>query len=429
MYRNFHTLAIIGSILFANLSAAGDTDWPQWRGPNRDGHAAPQELLQSWPPDGPKLIWSYEEAGAGYSTVSVADGRIYTMGEDEKSCFALCIDATDGTKIWKQSFSRPGAEGDYNRNFGYGPRSTPTVDGDRLFVFSETGTLASLDRASGKVLWKIDVVADHGGEIPVWGYSESPLVDGDRVLVTPGKSNFMIAVDRLTGKKIWNSKGVDTPAHYASIVQGTAGTTSYYVTASGPGLLAFDTKTGRSLFADIATGNDVAVIPTPIVIGDRLYHTSDYGAGNTLLKLSSAGAGTVTAETVYHEKRKTMRNKHGGVVLVDGTIYGFTQAFGGSWMAQDLETGELLWKEKIRPNTSGSICYADGHLYCYNDIDAAVNLVQPSRDGWISKGKLTLPKQTKIPRESGAIWSHPIVADGMLILRDHDLIFAFDIAK
>jgi len=415
--------------ILTSVSCADDADWPQWRGPNRDGHAAPQSLLQAWPDDGPTLKWRFDRAGLGYSSAAVVDRRIYTLGEDDESCFAICLSAINGTEIWKQSFSRRGADDDYNRNFGGGPRSIPTVAGEQVFCLSETGTLAALDRRTGLVQWKLDLVADYGGQIPNWGYSESPLVDGDRVLVTPGKSNFMIGLDRHTGRQVWGSQGADAVAHYVSSVKGSFAGTEYYVTASGPGLFGFAVAGGELLFSDTATGNQTAVIPTPLLIGNQIYHTSDYGAGNTLLKLTTAGEGTVRGDPVYHKSSKSMLNKHGGVVHVDGVIYGFSETQGGVWMAQELASGETLWTEKIRPNRSGSICYADGRLYCYNDKDATVYLVTPSRAGWQPQGQLTLPQQTGVPRKSGAIWAHPVVADGLLILRDHDLLFAFDISR
>ena len=298
-----------------------------------------------------------------------------------------------------------------------------------MFVLTDVGVAAALSKADGKLIWSVDLVDVYGGKIPTWGYSESPLVDGDRVIVTPGEANFMVGLDRKDGEKIWASQDVNAPAQYVSPIKATLENKSFYVTASKPGLFAFDVDSGKMLFSDASTGNGVAVIPTPIVSGYDLYHTSDYGAGNTLLKLRGEATAGVVANSVYHLDDKTMRNHHGGVVLVDGVIYGFTKANGGTWMAQDLATGETLWEEKIRRNRSGSIAYADGRLYCYNDEDGTLYLVEPNREGWESTGMLTLPQKTKLARDKGAIWAHPVIADGMLIIRDQDLIFAYDIAK
>ncbi len=413
---------------FCTCVFADDADWPQWRGNHRDGHAAPQALLSEWPEGGPKLRWTYDNAGRGYSSASVVEGRVYTMGARDGQCLVICLSADTGEPIWQTPLCRAGDKDDYSTGWGAGPRSTPTVDGEQIFVLSDIGVLAALS-TEGDLQWSTDLVADHGGEIPDWGYSESPLVDGNRVVVTPGGTNFMIAVNRNSGEKIWSSKGASDVAQYVSIMKGTVGSTTYYVTASKPGLLAFDASSGRQLFRNGATGNGIAVIPTPIVIENQIYHTSDYGAGNTLLTLTETGTGQLEAESVYHLSDKTMRNHHGGVVLLDGVIYGFSKANGGVWMAQDLQTGETLWEEKIRGNRSGSITLADGRLYCYNDKEGSVILVDPNSRGWSPKGKLTLPAQTELERGSGAIWTHPIVANQMLIVRDQDLIYAYDIAK
>ncbi|MGB7328096.1 MAG: PQQ-binding-like beta-propeller repeat protein [Rubripirellula sp.] len=415
-------------------SIAGDTDWPQWRGPNRDGHAAKQKLMGSWPAEGPEIKWQAENLGRGYSTAAVVDGRLFTLGSDATDCFAICLDATTGKLVWKTNVSRASNGDDYSHGWGGGPRSTPTVDGDQVFVLSDIGTLAAIEKATGKVQWQVDVVQSFGGKIPMWGYSESLLIDGDRVVVTPGESNFMIAVDRKDGSQVWQSKGSDSPAHYVSPIKASVGETDFYVTASKPGLLAFDCQSGDLVFSDESTGNGVAVIPTPIISGNYLYHTSDYGSGNTLLELKETkpdgeGQGGVDAVSVYHLSGKTMQNHHGGVVLVDGVIYGFTKANGGVWMAQDLATGETLWEEKTGRGGSGSIAYADGRLYCYYDKDGSLFLVDPNREGWKLAGQLKLPQQTNLPRGKGAIWAHPIIADGMLIIRDQDLMFAYDIAE
>ncbi|QDT02659.1 outer membrane biogenesis protein BamB [Rubripirellula lacrimiformis] len=423
-------LGCIGlSLAVAGRASAGERDWPQWRGLHRDGHAAPQQLMQTWPDDGPKLKWQSNELGRGYSTAAVVDGRLYTLGSDETGCFAICLDAASGTKIWKTPISRASNGDDYNHGWGGGPRGTPTVDGDQIFCLSDVGVVAAIEKSSGTVQWKVDLVETYGGRIPAWGYSESALVDGQRVIVTPGESNFMVGLDRNSGEKVWASQAVNAPAQYVSAIKATVGSSTFYVTASKPGMYAFDVESGRQAFSDASTGNSVAVIPTPIVQGNQIYHTSDYGAGNTLLNLTDAGQGSVDVETVYHLADKTMRNHHGGVVLVDGVIYGFTKANGGVWMAQDLQSGETLWEEKIRPNRSGSIAFADGRLYCYNDEDGSLFLVTPSRQGWQPNGKLELPRKTSLERNKGAIWAHPVIADGMLIIRDQDLVFAYDIAR
>ncbi len=425
---NRYILLSLSLLFFLEFAVAADTDWPQWRGPQRDGHAAPQSLLKQWPAGGPKLSWQADDIGRGYSAVSVADGMLYTIGTRNGNCYAICIDAGSGDLIWETIISRAGTGDDYNDGWGAGPRSTPTVSGDQVFVLSDIGVLAALDRISGNVQWSGDLVGDHGGEIPNWGYSESPLVDNDRVVVTPGGKNFMVAVDRRTGDKVWTSKGIDAAAQYVSVIRGTVGSKSFYLTASKSGLYAFDVVTGEKLFADPTTGNDIAVVPTPILSGPFLFHSSAYGAGNTLLKLTANGNG-IDVESVYHLSGKTMQNHHGGFVLLEGVIYGFTNTNRGNWMAQEMESGKTLWEHPARPNRSGSICYADGRLYCYNDKDGTVLLVEPNRQEFLPRGELTLPKQTSLDRGRGAIWTHPVIANQTLFVRDQNLIFAYDIAR
>ncbi|MGV3485248.1 MAG: PQQ-binding-like beta-propeller repeat protein [Planctomycetaceae bacterium] len=412
----------------SSWTLAEDADWPQWRGPNRDGHAATQSLLQEWPAGGPKMKWEFRETGIGYSAFSIVGDRLYTMGSKGHDCFTMCIDTAAGKLVWETITSRAAVEGDYAHGWGGGPRSTPTVDGEFVYSLSDVGVLACLQRNDGKLLWSVDYVNDFGGSIPKWGFSESVLIDGDRVIGTPGGTEFMVGLDKKTGKKVWATKEVQETAQYVSPMKHSIGNVSFYVNASKAGLIGVDATSGKALFRNAATGNEVAVIPTPIVTGDLLYHTSDYGAGNTLLQLTAGENGTVATQSVYHLSTKSMQNHHGGVVLVDGVIYGFTKSGGGEWMAQDLKSGETLWTEKLRPNRSGSISYADGRLYCYNDEDGSVILVEPSRDGWKKHGEMKLPEKTKIERGNGAIWAHPIIAGQTLYLRDQDLIFAFDIA-
>jgi outer membrane protein assembly factor BamB len=428
--KRFATLLVVAStLLVSSQSFAGEADWAQWRGPNRNGHAAPQNLMQSWPAGGPKPKWVFRAAGIGYSAFSIVNDRLYTMGAKGSDCLVICLDVKTGQPVWEKVISRAAADNDYAHGWGGGPRSTPTVDGEHLYALSDVGVLACLKIADGAVVWSVDFVNQYDGSIPKWGYSESVLVDGDRVIGTPGGKYFMVGFDKLTGKEVWTSDGVKEQAQYVSPVKHSVGETSFYVTASRAGLSAFDTKTGKLLFKDGATGNNVAVIPTPVVSGEWVYHTSAYDAGNTLLKLTASDNGTIAAESVYHLSTKSMQNHHGGTVLVDGVMYGFTKASGGQWMAQDLVSGETLWSQQLRPNRSGSVSYADGRLYCYNDEDGSVILVEPSREGWKKHGEMKLPEKTAIERGSGAIWAHPIIAAQTLFLRDQDLIFAFDLAR
>ncbi|QDS86978.1 outer membrane biogenesis protein BamB [Rosistilla ulvae] len=407
------------------------TDWPQWRGPHRDGKAAEQALLQQWPEGGPKLKWTFRDCGVGYSGFSIVGDQLFTMGLEEGQCYVIAVKPSDGSELWRTPIGPAAKEDAYLMGWGGGPRSTPTVDGDHLYALSDTGVLACLKTADGELVWKVSLVDDFGGSIPKWGYSESALIDGDRVIVTPGGKNFMIGLDKQTGKQIWGSEGIEAKAQYASVIKHTVDGITFYVTASNPGLIAVDATSGKQVFADTGTANGVAVIPTPIATGDFVYHTSAYDAGNTLVKLAKGDSGTLAVEPVYSlsKESKSMENHHGGVVLVDGVIYGFTKTNRGNWMAQDFQTGDTLWMESVGKTRSGSIAYADGRLYCYGDQDGSVVLAEPSRNGLVVKGKLVLPEQTDIDRGKGAIWAHPVIAGNTLFLRDQDLVFAFDLKR
>ncbi len=428
-FARISTLVYFTCLLGQTIAFAGEADWPQWRGPNRDGYAAEQSLLQQWPAGGPKLKWKFHEAGIGYSAFSIVDDRLYTMGTKGDQCFAICVDAKTGARIWETVISRAAADNDYAHGWGGGPRSTPTVSDGHAYVLTDVGVVACLQISDGTVVWSADFVNQYGGSIPKWGYSESVLVDGDRVVCTPGGPEFMIGLNKMTGEKVWSAVEFEETAQYVSPIKAKLGDVSFYVSACKSGVIGISADSGKILFKDSSTGNDVAVIPTPIVAGDRLYHTSDYGAGNTLLQLTALDGDNVSAGSVYHLSTKSMQNHHGGVVLVDGVIYGFTRAGRGAWMAQDFDSGETLWTKNGDANKSGSIAYADGRLYCFNDDDATLVLVEPSLDQWNAKGELKLPEQTEIPRGNGAIWAHPVIAGQTLYLRDQDLIFAYDIAR
>lgn len=417
-----------GAIVSLPRGLSQDSDWPQWRGPARDGNAAPQKLLRAWPETGPQLKWSYKTAGLGYSTPSVSNGRLYTIGQRGDDCIAICLDATNGNELWVQRIDRGTKKEDYLTEWGGGPRSSPVIDRDLGYFLSDLGELACLKTSDGSKVWSIHFANDLGGKVPQWGYSESVLIDGDRVVGTPGGANFMVAFDKKSGERLWTSKGFEDGAQYVSIMKAQVGQIPIYITASKKGLVAFHAETGDLQFTSPKTGNNVAVIPTPIIVGDEVYHSSAYKAGNTLLKLKASN-GKVDMEQIYHFDKESMENHHGGYVLHEGTIFGFSNALRGVWMAQDRKSGQVLWSKKVGNGRSGSIAMADGLLYCYDDADGICYLVEPSKEGWKELGQVKLPEQTAADRGRGAIWAHPIIANQTLLIRDQELIYAFDVAR
>ena len=405
---------------------SADGDWKQFRGPNRDGRAAPQALLKSWPESGPKLAWSFENAGIGYSSVSVENELLFTMGKREQESQLICLNSKNGKEIWSASLGRGTKSDDYLTGWGDGPRSTPTIDGEFVYALSDVGDLGCFQKVSGKKVWAVNLVSDLGGSIPKWGYSESVLIDGDRLIVTPGGKSLLVGLDRKTGAKIWSSK-FGAGAQYVSVVKHEFGGVPVYLTACDSGLVGIHCESGDMLFQNGATGNGVAVIPSPIVSGDIVYHSSAYKAGNAAVRITVAG-GKLEAKQIYHETKENMENHHGGYVLENNAILGFSKSLRGVWMAQDLPTGKVLWSKRIGNGTSGSIAIADGLIYCYDDRDGICYLAKASRTGWETLGQVALPAQTASDRKQGAIWAHPVIADQKLIIRDQERIYAFDIA-
>jgi outer membrane protein assembly factor BamB len=421
------SLAAIVLLLPHGATFAEDGDWSQWRGPNRDGYAAKQSLLKAWPEEGPNLVWSFDAAGLGYSSVAVVGDDLFTMGKRDQNNLLLCMDAKTGKEKWASLLGPAASSDSYLTGWGDGPRCTPTVHGDLVFALCDLGSFGCFRRSDGEKVWSVHLVNDLGGSVPKWGYSESALIDGDRVMITPGGSSYMVGLDINTGKKTWTTE-FSEGANYVSIIKHTFEGVPVYLSACRQGLVGIHCETGELLFKNDATKNDIAVIGTPIVSENVVYHSAAYGSGNSATKVMMVD-GKLEASKMYHNPKESMANHHGGNILKDGAIFGFSKDLRGVWMAQDLETGKVLWSKKIGRATSGSIACADGLLYCYDDQDGICYLVMPDRSGWKELGKVKLPETTSTERNKGAIWAHPVIAKQMLLIRDQEKIFAFDIAS
>ncbi len=415
----------INGVYGANWIA--EEDWPQWRGPHRDGHAAPQPLLQEWPDGGPKLSWSFSNAGTGYSEVSVVGDKLFTLGRRGAENLLICLDADRGTEIWTAVLGRGATSNDYSTGWGDGPRSSATIEGEFVYALSDIGDLGCFQKSDGKTVWSVNLVTDFGGGIPQWGYSESVLIDGDRVIVTPGGSNFLIGLDKKSGKKIWSSEFA-SGAQYCSVLKHSFEGVPVYLTACEKGLVGIHCETGKLLFLNDKTGNGTAVVSTAVVSGDLVYHSSAYKAGNVALRIT-VDQGVLRAEQVYHQSKESMENHHGGYFLNEGAIIGFSKSLRGVWMAQDLATGRVLWSKKVGKSSSGSIAFADGLAYCFDDQEGVCVLAQVTRSGFKQVGQLTIPEQTALDRKQGAIWTHPVIANRKLFIRDQEKIFAYAIAR
>lgn len=397
--------------------------WPQWGGVNRDHKSQETGLLQSWPAGGPKLLATFKDVGMGYSSLAVSEGKLYSLGMADGKNFAFCLDVGTGKEIWRQETGA--STGEYNTGWGGGPRSTPTVLTDRVVVLDDAGNCCTLDKSSGKLLWQTNLIKDHGGKMPKWGFSESPLVDGDRVVVCPGGPGFLIALDLNTGKKVLSSTGYDADPHYVSVIKHNVDGVDCYTTACGKGLVSFAVDDGRTLWINGSTGAGTATIPTPIIQGNYVYHTAGYGVGCVLMKLTSPDKKSVTAEQVYANKNQI--NHHGGVILVDDKIFGMKSRAG--WVVHGLMDGEVKWEGRVDKEAGASVAYADGRIYVYGEKSGNCYLLDPKSDAWSVKGELTIPAKSSLNRGQGQVWSHPVVAEGKLFLRDLDLIYVYDVKK
>jgi outer membrane protein assembly factor BamB len=413
-------LGVVGALTLA-IGASGasedrpsSNDWPQWRGPNRDGHSPDVGLLKTWPAGGPRLVWKATDMGLGYATVSVVGERLFTMGDKGDANYLIALNRADGKPLWTTKVGRAGAPG-----WGgfAGPRASPTVDHDLVFVVGQYGEVLCAEAATGRELWRKDYVKDFGGKLPEWGYSAMPLVDGQQVVFAPGGNRGdLVALDKKTGELLWQSKELTDSIHYSSTIVAQIGGVRQYVQltdASVAGLAATD---GRLLWRAPRKGV-TAVVPTPICHDGYVYVASGYGVGCNLFKITASG-GKFSAEEVY--ANKVMTNHHGGVVLVGSHLYGF--ADGKGWTCQDFLTGKAVWQEKSKLG-KGSLVYADGMLYLRAEAKrGTVALIEATPDGYREKGRFDQPDRSEMNS-----WPHPVVIAGRLYLRDQDLLLCYDV--
>ena len=368
--------------------------------------SAEKNLLKSWPQGGPPLAWKTGGAGEGYSSFAVAGGRMFTLGARGDREYVVALDAATGKRLWEVDHGRR-----FTNDRGDGPRSTPTVDGGRLYVFGASGDLTSLDPASGKIGWTVNVIRDFGGQNLRWGFSESPLVSGDRIIVSPGGSGSgIVAVNKANGKLLWKTEG-DT-AGYSSAVLHEVGGVRQAIVFTGQRALGLDIANGRVLWSYDRVANRVANIATPIARGNHVFLSSDYGTGAALLELTPS-AGALSAREVYFTRE--MRNHHASSVLIGDYLYGFSSAI---LTAMKFDTGEVAWRD--RSVGKGSLVFADERLYLFSERGVAA-LVEATPAGYREHGRLTL--------ETGSLptWTHPVVANGRLLLRDQDTVYAYDV--
>lgn len=397
-------MAVVAVLGAAALDAA---DWPQWQGPDRTRISKETGLLKEWPAGGPRLVWTAQGLGAGFGSMAVAGDRVFVQGMRGKQSVVIALNRADGKEVWSKALGAP-----QTNDRGPGPRGTPTVDGDRIYVLTENGDLACV-KTDGTMVWQRNILKDFGGSQIRWLISESPLVDGAHVVVTPGGPGAgMVKLDKMTGKTVWTSKDLSDTAGYSSIVAADVQGVRTYMTftaSAGVGVRASD---GKLMFRYTEAANRTANIATPIYADNKVFFTSAYGTGGGLLNLTVQN-GEVAATEAYFTRE--MRNHHGGVVLVDGYLYGYSDAI---LTCLEFTTGKMMWRD--RSVGKGTVTYADGHLYLQSENNI-VGLAEATPSGYREKGRF------EIPDKGLPSWAHPVISDGRLYVRNQDTLLVYDI--
>lgn len=420
----------VWSCLFALCSmvtVVSAADWPQWRGPERTGLSTDVGLLKDWNAKPPKLLWTAEGLGSGYASVAVVGGRTYTTGNLAEAQAVICIDDS-GKVAWSRKVTDvlPSHQRD-------GARSTPSIDGDRLYAIASSGKIVCLKIADGSEVWSRDFKDWNGRMMSGWGFSESPLVDGNLVLCTPGASDAtIVALDKLTGKEIWRTKSPPSRgssgkdgAGYSSIVVSNACGVKQYVQLVGRGLIGVRADGGEFLWQYNRIANGTANIPTSIVEGDFIFCSSGYrDGGAALLKLVKEDAG-IRADEVYYHPANVLQNHHGQMVLKDGYVYFGNKHNSGFPVCVELATGKIAWGGSERGPGSGSaaVTYADGHVV-FRFQSGEVSLIEATPSAYRLKGTFTPAYVGRNP-----CWAQPVVVNGKLYLRDQDKLLCYDVRE
>jgi len=390
-------------------------EWPQFRGPNRDGKSAETDLLKEWPAGGPKLLWSVGGLGIGFSSAAVAGGLVYTTGMIDSEGFLFAYDLAGNLKF-KESY---GAEWKGSQK---GARTTPSVDGEWVYVFSGVGVMACHNAKTGKKIWAVDTLKEFNAKNIRWGMSGSPLIDGNKVYCTPGGQNgAVVALDKMTGRTIWTSPGSDELSAYSSPILIERGSNRLIVNVVQRSIIGVSADDGRLLWRIPYQSSVDTAANTPVYSNGSLYVTSvverEATVGGLMLELSPDGN---SVKEKWSDQ--TLDCHHGGVVLVDGCIYGsdFKSIVKGDWVCLDWNTGKVMYQAAWNGN-KGSLIYADGMLYCYDENTGDVALVKASPTAF------EIVSSFRVTAGSGEHWAHPAISDGRLYIRHGDALIAYDI--
>ena len=391
---------------------ATESGWNQWHGAKRENHSPDTGLLKQWPQGGPPLAWTAKGLGGGFSGVSFAGDKIFTMGDQPDGCAVVALDLATGKKLWTAPVGKPGGGGGHP-----GPRCTPATDGTHVFALGQYGDLVCAEAATGKGVWKKSLESDFGGKVmSQWGFSESPLLDGSMVVVTPGgPKGTVLALNKTSGAPLWQTKDLTDSVAYASLVPAEIGGVRQYLVFTDASVSGISSSNGQLLWRAARTGK-IAVVPDPVYHDGIVFVTSGYKVGHNAFRLSTAG-GRITPQEAYAGKE--MEVHHGGVVLVGEHLYGLTDR--NQLVCMEMKTGKVAWQDKSVGK--GSITYADGCLVVRSEKGAGtIALVEASPAGYKEKGRFDQPD-----RSDKNSWPHPVVFGGRLYIRDQDVLLCYDV--
>jgi outer membrane protein assembly factor BamB len=385
-------------------------DWPQWQGPDRTRMSKETGLLKEWPSAGPRVIWTANNLGTGYGSMSVAGDRVYLQGARGPNSVVMALNRADGKEVWAKELGPIDTR--MRTNMGAGPRGTPTVDGDRLYVLTEAGDLACL-KTDGTAVWQKNILKEYGGAQLQWMVSESPLVDGPHLVVSPGGPGAgIVKLDKMTGATVWTSKDLSDTAAYSSIIAADVRGVRTYMTFTNDAGVGVRASDGKLMFRYPTAANRVANIATPVYSDNKVFFASGYGTGGGLLDLTAEN-GEIKATEVYFTRE--MKNHHGGMVLVDGYLYGYNDLI---LTCLEFATGKLMWRD--RSVGKGTVIYADGRLYIQSE-NSMVGLAEATSSGYVEKGRFAIPEKGQLS------WAHPVISDGRLYVRNQDTLLVYDI--
>src|SRR5262245_44705069 len=405
---SFTLLCTFALLTITVSNTAPEVEWPQWRGPLRNGVSNETGLLKQWPANGPAVTWSITNLGEGYGSLAVKADRIYVQGTIREASAVFCLNRADGNTMCTASLGPMVKD-----SRGNGPRGTPTLDGDRVYALTENGDLACLHAHDGSRVWSKNILKEYGGSNPHWLISESPLVDDNRLIVSPGgRGAGIVALDKMTGAEIWRSRELNDQAGHASCIAADVGGVRAYMNFTSSAAVGVRASDGRLMWRYQNVAKRGANCTTPVFADNKVFFSSAYDTGRALLNLTAQN-GEVKAQEAYFTR--DMMNHHGGMVLVNGYLYGFSNAI---LTCLEFNTGKVMWRN--RSVGKGSITYADGMLYLLGEKQL-VGLAEANPKAYVEKGRFPINDHG---RDS---WAHPVVLGGKLYIRNQNELTCYDV--